>query len=397
MGEILFLAHRIPYPPDRGDRIRSYNILRHLASRRPVHLVGFVDKGSDRRTAKEILPMLASLHMEVRSKSKVRAGVEALASGQPISVTAFASRRIRQTVAMLLATRPIDTIFVYSGQMAQYVPRKRAYRRFIMDFVDVDSEKFATYGEMRRGPMGWVNRREGELLARYENEVARDADLNLFVSNAEAKLFRQRSGLGADVVRTIDNGIDTSFFDPAAFPRIAGADPLIVFTGQMDYRPNMEAAERFARRTFPAIRAKHPSALFAIVGRNPGYALRELSRLKNVIVTGTVPDVRPWLAAASVVVAPLDIARGVQNKVLEAMAMARPVVASPAAFEGIDATPGEHLMVAEGYDMANAVSRMLADPAMADAMGLAARYRMVTRYGWDAQLHALDNMLGWMP
>ena len=395
MGEILFLAHRIPYPPDRGDRIRSFHILRHLATRRPVHLVGFVDKMEDRNAAKQMLPMLASLHMEVRSKSRLRAGVESLISGDPISIKAFESRQIRQTVATLLTDRPIDMIFVYSGQMAQYVPKKRGYRRFIMDFVDVDSEKFATYGEMSRGPMGWVNRREGELLSDYEDEVARDADLSLFVSDAEAELFRRRNGLGRDVVRTIDNGIDTNFFDPAAFPRIEGAEPLIVFTGQMNYRPNIDAAERFARRTFPAIRAKHPSALFAIVGRDPTPPVCELATLKNVIVTGTVPDVRPWMAAASVVVAPLEIARGVQNKVLEAMAMARPVVASPAAFEGIDATAGEHLMVALGYDMANAVSQLLTDHAMARAMGQAARERMVTRYGWNAQLAALDAMIGW--
>jgi sugar transferase (PEP-CTERM/EpsH1 system associated) len=260
--------------------------------------------------------------------------------------------------------------------MAQYVPKKRGYRRFIMDFVDVDSEKFATYGEMSRGPMGWVNRREGELLADYEDQVARDADLNLFVSDAEAELFRRRSGLGIDVVRTIDNGIDTHFFDPAAFPRIDGAEPLIVFTGQMDYRPNIDAAERFARRTFPAIRAKHPAALFAIVGRDPPPSVRELAKLKNVIVTGTVPDVRPWMAAASVVVAPLEIARGVQNKVLEAMAMARPVVTTDAVGcrdtveEGVN---GYKVPVRDPAALAAALLRFVDAPERIAAMGAASR------------------------
>ncbi len=394
MGDILFLAHRIPYPPDRGDRIRSFHILRHLAKRYPVHLVGFVDSLADRQAAKEMLPMLASLHMEVRSKSQIRAGLESLLTGDPISIRAFKSRRIRGTVLQLLREQPISTIFVYSGQMAQYVPRKRGHRRFIMDFVDVDSEKFAIYGEMGRGPMAWINRREGELLADFENEVAYDADLSLFVSEAEAALFRDRADLDATSVRAVHNGIDTAFFDPGAFPRIDCEDPMIVFTGQMDYRPNIDAAIRFANRTFPAIRAKHPSALFAIVGRDPSAAVRELAGLKNVIVTGTVPDVRPWLAAASVVVAPLDIARGVQNKVLEAMSMARPVVATPAAFEGIDAVVGEHLLVAQGYDMANAVSSLLNNSEAAEAMGAAARQRMLARYGWDAQLGILDGLIG---
>ena len=394
MNELIFLAHRIPFPPDRGDRIRSFHMLRHIAAKRPVHLLGFVDNEADRKAAKELMPMLASLHIEVRRKSKLRAGIEALALGEPVSITAFGSRRIMKTVDELLADRPIDTILAYSGQMAQFVPDDRGGRRFIMDFVDVDSEKFSAYGAAGTGLMGWVHRREARLLAQYENEIGRWADINLFVSEAEAALFRKRAGLAVNHVRALDNGIDTSFFDPSDFPRLDGADPMIVFTGQMDYRPNVDAVAWFARRTFPAIRAKHPTTLFAIVGRDPTPAVRELASLKNVIVTGEVPDVRPWIAAASVVVAPLDIARGVQNKILEAMAMARPVVASPAAFEGIDAVPGQHLMVAQGYDMANAVSHILAEPGEGEVMGRAARAHMIARYGWDAQLRQLDAMIG---
>ena len=394
MNELIFLAHRIPFPPDRGDRIRSFHMLRHIAAKRPVHLLGFVDNEADRKAAKELMPMLASLHIEVRRKSKLRAGIEALALGEPVSITAFGSRRIMKTVDELLADRPIDTILAYSGQMAQFVPDDRGGRRFIMDFVDVDSEKFSAYGAAGTGLMGWVHRREARLLAQYENEIGRWADINLFVSEAEAALFRKRAGLAVNHVRALDNGIDTSFFDPSDFPRLDGADPMIVFTGQMDYRPNVDAVAWFARRTFPAIRAKHPTTLFAIVGRDPTPAVRELASLKNVIVTGEVPDVRPWIAAASVVVAPLDIARGVQNKILEAMAMARPVVASPAAFEGIDAVPGQHLMVAQGYDMANAVSHILAEPGEGEVMGRAARAHMIARYGWEAQLRQLDAMIG---
>jgi len=394
MGETIFLAHRIPFPPDRGDRIRSFHILRHLARRRPVHLLGFVDSDEDKKAAKELLPMLASLHVEVRRKSRLRAGIEALIRGEPVSIAAFGSQRIKRMVDQLLADRPIDSFFAYSGQMAQFVPDDRGGRRFVMDFVDVDSEKFAAYGATSQGLMGWINRREARLLGAYENDVGLWADINLFVSEAEAALFRKRAGLAVNHVRALDNGIDTVRFDPSGFPRLEGAEPMIVFTGQMDYRPNVEAVDYFTRRTFPAIRAKHPATLFAIVGRDPTAAVRELAKLKNVIVTGEVPDVRPWIAAAAVVVAPLEIARGVQNKVLEAMAMARPVVASPAAFEGIDAVPGVHLLVANGYDMANAVSHILTNPADGDALGRAARDHMIARYGWEAQLAALDTMIG---
>lgn len=394
MGEILFLAHRIPYPPDRGDRIRSFHILKHLAGLRPVHLLGFVDDIADRKTAKAMLPMLASLHVEVRSRSTLVAGLQSLLLGQPVSVAAFGSRRMHLMVERLIDERPIEAIFVYSGQMAQFVPQDIGARRFLMDFVDVDSAKFASYGRETWGPMGWVHRREGRLLARFERKVAERADVSLFVSGAEAEMFRSRTGLGTHRVRAMDNGIDTRHFDPARFQHVGDPEPMIVFTGQMDYRPNVQAVEYFARRTFPAIRAKHPSALFAIVGRNPTPAVRKLAELKGVMVTGEVADTRPWIAAATVVVAPLGIARGVQNKILEAMAMARPVVASPAAFEGIDATPGTHLLVAEGYDMANAVSRLIAEPGYAAEIGRAGRERMVARYDWEAQLGTLDAMIG---
>ena len=393
-GEIIFLAHRIPYPPDRGDRIRGFHILRHIARLRPVHLLGFVDSKAEKEAARALMPMLASLHVELRSKSTLRAGVEALVLGGPFSIAAFGSHRIKRKTSRLLASRPIDTIFAYSGQMAQFAPNRLGGHRIIIDFVDVDSEKFAAYGEADGGLMGWVHRREARLLARYEDDAACRADTNLFVSEAEAALFRHRTGLTADNVRALDNGVDTVAFDPACYPRVEGAGPMIVFTGQMDYRPNVDAAKWFAQRTFPAIRAKHPSARFAIVGRNPTAAVRRLAALKNVIVTGEVPDVRPWIAAATAVVAPLEIARGVQNKILEAMAMARPIVASPAAIEGIDAVPGQHLLVACGYDMANAVSHLLANRAEGDAIGRAARTHVVARYGWEAQLRALDAMIG---
>src|SRR3546814_1547373 len=190
------------------------------------------------------------------------------------------------------------------------------------------------------------------MLAAYEADVARHVDASLFVSEAEAALFRGQSGLGADKVRAVGNGIDTAWFDPALLlDRVGmGEGPFAVFTGQMDYRPNIDAVRWFASDILPRVRARHPSARFAIVGRAPTAEVRALEKLSGVTVTGEVPDVRPWLAAADAVVAPLLLARGVQNKLLEAMAMARPVVASAAAATGIDAEPGEHLLVADGTD-----------------------------------------------
>ncbi len=260
-----------------------------------------------------------------------------------------------------------------------------------MDFVDVDSAKFAAYAGNERGPMRFVHAREARLLAAYERAVARRADLSLFVSEAEAALFR---GQQMGNVAALGNGIDLARYDPATPPADAGEGPLIVFTGQMDYRPNSEAVTAFARATLPLIRARVPAARFAIVGRDPTEAVRRLAG-EALIVTGEVPDVRPWLARADVVVAPLRLARGVQNKLLEAMAMARPAVASSAAFEGIDATAGRDLLVADGAAAdADAVCGLLLDPARAAAIGQAARRRVEARYGWDAALAPLAGMIG---
>jgi polysaccharide biosynthesis protein PslH len=244
-----------------------------------------------------------------------------------------------------------------------------------------------------------VNAREGRLLGDFEREVARRADANLLVSEAEADLFRARSG--AANISSLGNGIDTVFYDPdAKFKKLHPVfpDPLIVFTGQMDYRPNIQAVTDFAVNAMPAIRAANPEASFAIVGRNPTSAVSNLSALPGVQVTGAVDDVRTWLAGADVVVAPLRTARGIQNKVLEAMAMAKPVVVSSAAAEGIAATNGAHYFIESDVAAeANRVITLLSDANMSRKIGCAAREHVVQHYGWAGQLAALDELMQIQP
>ena len=389
MGDLLFLAHRVPYPPDRGDKIRSYNILRHLGSRHRVHLATFADDEADVAAAEALRPLVAGLHVEVRTRSRGSAAAIGFAKRSSMSVAAFGSGAMAGFVDRVLADEPIDHVYVFSGQMAQYAPTDRP---FVMDFVDMDSRKFADYAGAARGPMRMLWAREAKRLFHFERETARRAVVSLFVSEAEAALFRARTTLSAECVQVLENGIDLAAYAPA--PHVPEEAPLIVFTGQMDYAPNVEAALGFARDALPMIRARHPAARFAIVGRKPTPALTACDGRDGVIVTGEVPDVRPWLTRADVVVAPLAIARGIQNKILEAMAMARPVVASPQAFEGIDAEPGRDLLVAEGAAaQAEAVAALLDDPARGAAIGAAARARVEARYAWDARLAPLDAML----
>jgi sugar transferase (PEP-CTERM/EpsH1 system associated) len=393
--ETLFLAHRIPFPPDRGDKIRSWNLLKHLATLGTVHLATFADDEADAAhlpALREALNgALGEAHVEIRKGSRAAAAARALLTNKPASLTLFDSAAMRAFVARTLAAQDIGTIFAFSGQMAQFVPSSTS-ARFVMDFVDMDSAKFAAYGRKGVGPMSLVNRREGARLFAWERAVAARADTSLFVSEAEAQLFRTRAALPNADIRALQNGVDLDFYDPqAAFPPLTAPHPLIVFTGQMDYAPNVGAVAWFAENVLPRL----PGATFAIVGRNPTEAVRSLRDRPGVLVTGAVADVRSWLAAADVVAAPLLIARGVQNKVLEAMAMARAVVASPAAFEGIEAEPGTHLLVAESAeDQAHAIQTLLDHPAQARALGAAARARMDEAYRWEARLAPLAEIVG---
>jgi sugar transferase (PEP-CTERM/EpsH1 system associated) len=392
MLETLFLAHRIPFPPDRGDKIRTFHELKHLAGLGRVHLACLADDEEDAANLaglrEAIGPSLGEAHVEVRRISKLAAGARALVEGRPVSLALFDSGALRGFVERMLSSGRIGTIFAFSGQMGQFVPETLG-ARFVMDFGDVDSAKFEAYGA-EGGAMAPINRREGRLLAEFERSVAARADVSLFVSQAEADLFRRRSGLESADIRALHNGVDLDYYDPGArFLPIEESGPLIVFTGQMDYAPNIEAVRWFAGEVMPML----PKARFAIVGRKPPEAVLRLAGPRT-IVTGAVPDVRSWLAAGDVVAAPLRIARGIQNKVLEAMAMARPVVASPAAFEGIEAEPGRHLLVAaEAEAQAEAIAGLIEDRGRAAAMGQAARRRMEEVYRWEARLAPLGEIV----
>ncbi len=399
MGEILFLTHRVPWPPNRGDKIRSHHILRKLMELAPVHLVSFADDDSEAGEKSDIQTELATAKITVRTKPKLLAGFQAIAAAKPVSLTSFESAAISRYVHKIIEQRPIECIFIFSGQMAQYIPDGFP-GRVVMDFADVDSAKFESYGAREAGPMGWINRREGRLLGAFEKQVARRANHSLFVSAAEAKLFQDRTETNRDKIVALGNGIDLEYYDPAENLSTLEleAGPLIIFTGQMDYRPNVEAVSSFAKQVMPDILKHHASAKFAIVGRAPGGKVRKLHGQNNTIVTGAVDDIRSWMKAADVVVAPLRIARGIQNKVLEAMAMEKPVVASTAAAEGIDADNGVHFLVASSAEQeAEMVCDLLADPERAADFGKRAGDLIRARYSWDQQLAALPLLCGFDP
>ncbi|WP_309621989.1 TIGR03087 family PEP-CTERM/XrtA system glycosyltransferase [Novosphingobium sp.] len=400
-GEILFLSHRIPFPPNRGDKIRSHHILRHLAALAPVHVATFADDLADMAAESELAALCASHCLVQRTKPLWRAGIKAVASGKPVSLTAFQSPQLSAYVRAVLASGRVDTIYAFSGQMGQYIPGTFA-GRVLFDFVDVDSAKFEAYAETGKGPRRWIDAREGWLLAAEEARLAARSQVSLLVSNEEAALFRARLDPALQAtcdVRALRNGIDSALFDPAACTpapaMLQCPGPRLIFAGQMDYPPNVAAALRAAQQILPAIRAQLPQATLHIAGRNPPADLRALHGKNGVNVWGAVADIREWLVAADLALVPLTIARGVQNKVLEAMSMALPVVLTPAAATGIGGSDGATYAVGESdAALADRTIDLLSDPGFAAQLGQNARRFVVEGLSWDATLAPLAAMLG---
>lgn len=398
--EILFLAHRIPFPPNRGDKIRSHHLLQHLARIAPVHVATFADDDADMAQEIELATLAASYRLVRRSKPLLLAGMRSLFTGKPVSLEAFRDAALATYLRQTLNDRPIGTIFVFSGQMGQYVPGEFA-GRIIADFVDVDSAKFEAYAQRSRGPFRWVYAREGRLLREEESRIAGRAAASLLISHDEAALFASRlppRDRKKTQVRVLRNGIDSISFDPArvvAEPRLQGLrHPRIIFTGQMDYPPNVQAAIRGAVQIMPLVLDQCPSATFHIVGRNPTDKVRKLDGINRTTVWGSVDDVRPWLKASDLALIPLEIARGVQNKVLEAMSMGLPIVLTSAAATGIPAENGKHFLVGESAGgLAQAVCKLAADKGRARAIGEAARRIVVDCFGWEVALADLPEIV----
>jgi sugar transferase (PEP-CTERM/EpsH1 system associated) len=394
MENLLLLVHRIPFPPNKGDKIRSYHLLRHLAARYRVHLGTFVDDPDDWQYVDQVRAQCAGSHFARLDPKLARLrSLGALLSGRALSFDYYRDAGMQAWVERTMREQKIDRVVVFSSPMAQYIEGYANARR-VIDYCDVDSDKWRQYAEQKRWPMSWLYAREARALLAYERQVARSCDAALFATAPEAQLFKSLAPESEAKIGHFNNGVDTDYFSPArayANPFAIG-ERALVFTGAMDYWPNVDAVEWFAAEVFPKLAARFADLRFYIVGARPAPAVQALAKLPGVVVTGTVPDVRPYLAHAAVSVAPLRVARGVQNKVLEAMAMALPVVVSPQALEGIDAAPGADVLLADGAeDFAAAVIRVLGEDDL--ALRARARERVERLYSWPSNLANIEARL----
>ena len=393
--KLLFLVHRLPYPPNKGDKIASFNLLRFLAARYDVFVGTFIDDPDDRRHLDKVREYCVELCAPEIDPGIARfASLRGLFNGEALSLPYLRNRVLSDWTNRVLQRHRPERIVIFSGPMAQYVTGRVPEGAIsLFDMVDVDSEKWRSYGERKAWPMSWLYRREADKLLEFERRMAQEFDSTVFVSREEAELFRGLAPESAGKTTYRIQGVDSDFFDPAeSFDNPYPADrPAMVFTGMMDYWPNVDAVSWFVDNALDSILEQVPGALFCIVGMRPTAEVAKLGERRGVRVTGAVPDVRPYLAHAHTSIMPLRIARGIQNKVLEAMAMQLPVIATPGAMTGIQAFPGFEPVISEDPDvLARAAVELLQQPPRQDA---AARECVLQRYNWDSNLQRIERLL----
>lgn len=387
------LTHRVPYPPDRGDRIRAYHLLEAMATRFDVTLAAIADEP----VTPSSLDRLESLCHEVlivpaRPIARRAQATRALLTGQAITPAAMHDRTLVKQLVALHRDEPFDTVLTYCTGMIGYTKALFAEAnrpRHVLDMVDVDSLKWARYAEQSRGPMRLVYQAEARRLRAVEAGRVVPFNAVTVISDAEGQRYTQHVTDQQKPI-VVGNGVDLNRFKPAAPTR----EPVITFTGVMSYKPNVDAVTWFARQVMPRILAAVPEARFDIVGKSPSPAVKLLTELPGVRVVGPVENTADSLRASMIAVAPMKIAPGVQNKVLEAMACGLPVVCSSAASSGIDAQPDEHLLVSDDApDVAAHCARLLLNPDERDRLGSAARYCVQHRYDWMSATAPMLDLL----
>ncbi len=405
---ILFLAHRIPFPPHKGDKIRSFHEIRYLSRFHDIYLGTILEEESDRRFLPE-LERYCSEVFAVRLQDRLRV-LRSLFTGSPFSVAYFYDKKLQKFVDRVLGEKRVDAVICFCSSMAEYVFRTPRYRknalgdtRLIMDYVDLDSDKWLQYSKYCSFRMRPIYRIEHRKLRKYEKRINRSFDHSIFVARREIDIFLDLCP-DARNVHVILNGVDSKFFTPGGkkLPRLEkessstqyymnGSHPILLFTGIMNYFANEDGVDWFCRKIFPIIKRAFPHTEFQIVGNKPSDRVWALTEWEGVTVTGYVEDIRSYYHAADICVIPLRIARGLQNKVLEAMATGKAVVATSNASDGIICRDRRDILIADDAEsIANAVIELLMDAEKRELLGRSAVENIRSNYSWESNLSAFN-------
>ena len=388
--KILFVCHRFPFPPTRGGKIRPFQMIRHLGQSHSVTVASLAHTEQELEEGAGLKQHCEEVIAEVLPGStRWRHAVAALPTRTPSSAAYFWSAKLDHRIQQAARRKKFDMVMVHCAFVARYVKEIPCDFR-VLDYGDLDSGKWLEYSLQRSFPFSVGYKLEAHKLRKYEKELASQFDHCTFTARGELEEFCSW-GLNTPA-SLIPNGVDAEYFQPAADrPEEAST---VVFLGRMDYFPNIQGIIDFAQNVFPRIREVFPAAHLRIIGSNPVREVRELASKPGIEVTGSVPDVRPYLADAAVAIAPLKIARGTQNKILECMSMGIPVVSSPQAARGVQATAGEHLLVGrDDSDFAAQVVRLLKDPGLRRQMAASARQQLRAGHSWSASMQLLDGVL----
>jgi polysaccharide biosynthesis protein PslH len=400
--KLLFLAQRIPYPPNKGEKIRTFFQINHLVKQgHHVDIVFSSQTTEDNELGDAIAKLLSVGVIKEKLNYRWFRLLSGLLRNIPLSVCNFENGKLLKRLRHTVRNTKYDAIICTSSSMAEYVFKSglnmeslRSGKRpmLVMDFMDLDSDKWLQYAHSSPWPMKWIYKREAILLAKYENKIQRNFDHCFFISQNEVDLFSERNGSSQNV-HVLGNGINIDAYHPADH-QPENEDPVFIFTGVMDYKPNVDAVIWFAGNVWPLILEHFPKSRFFVAGMNPTTSIGELAKTTGIEITGFVDDILPYYHQSNYFVAPLRIARGVQNKVLQAFACGLPVISSKMGAEGIACVDGEHIMIAStGEDYLKAVQKLEADKIFKAALIANALDLVKSHYSWEGQLKVLDEIL----
>jgi polysaccharide biosynthesis protein PslH len=389
--KILFIAHRIPYPPDKGDKIRSFNELNFFSKHYSIDLVAFYDQKKDFKHLNYLEKICSHVFLYYRHpRFSLLKGLFSLFFGGTISIGSYKNSFITKRVQHLCQSNNYKFIFCYSSQTAQYAVGQTTKK--IIDFIDVDSDKWKQYSGKSNFLMKYIYLIESKRLSNYEKHISDRFSLSLFSTKNELNLFNKYNRkLQNNTV--LSNGVDYDYFMPISCSR----EKSLIFTGAMDYYPNIDAVEWFSKEVFPCILAKVPDLTFYIVGSNPVSSVKNLAS-KNIIITGYVEDIRPYIARSALAVFPLRIARGIQNKFLETMSMGiTPLIPDYLKNSLDEHLPDDVLFYSSKKDCIQKVISVLSKFHENSKYSLSLRKYIIKNRDWQKRFEKLHNQINSLP